>query len=260
MTGPKFSRLLTAAELFTGNLNNFRGIFNWTLFIGQTTTVIVMRIKADGNLDQIIEDRDSKNTKSVIKLAVQVLNDYLIEKNGEIASVNELDLFDTSVDIVVATLKRFYGEIRKAGGTLYAIKSIITLMFGLQKHFLKSRKEDIINSEHYSAANAMFKAVMVKLVKEGKGTVKHKEVILPEDLQTHYGHVNFSNETPEALHNRVFFEYLYYFCNRGRENLRDVQKEDFELKVDGQGRRYITLKFQRQTKNHRCRYERWTNV
>jgi hypothetical protein len=51
---------------------------------------------------------------------------------------------------------------------------LITLRFGLQKHFLKSRQEDIINSEHYSAANNMFKAVMVKLVKEGKGTVKHK--------------------------------------------------------------------------------------
>jgi hypothetical protein len=60
---------------------------------------------------------------------------------------------------------------------------MITLRFGLQKHFLKSRQEDIINSEHYSAANNMFKAVMVKLVKEGKGTVKHKEVILPDDLQ-----------------------------------------------------------------------------
>jgi hypothetical protein len=33
---------LTAAELFTGNLNNFRGIFNWTSLIGQTT-VIAMR-------------------------------------------------------------------------------------------------------------------------------------------------------------------------------------------------------------------------
>jgi hypothetical protein len=29
--------MLTAAELFTGNLNNFRGIFNWTSLIGQTT-------------------------------------------------------------------------------------------------------------------------------------------------------------------------------------------------------------------------------
>ena len=77
---------------------------------------------SDSDLDQILEDCDSKNTKSVIKLAVKVLNDYLIEKNGEITSVDELDLSDTSVDIVVATLKRFYGEIRKADGTLYALK------------------------------------------------------------------------------------------------------------------------------------------
>ena len=61
---------------------------------------------SDSDLDKILEDRDSKNTKSV-KLAVKVLNDYLIEKNGEITSVDELDLPDTSVDIVVATLKRF---------------------------------------------------------------------------------------------------------------------------------------------------------
>ena len=59
---------------------------------------------SDSDLDQILEDRDSKNTKSVIKLAVKVLNDYLIEKNGEITSVDALDLSDTSVDIVVATL------------------------------------------------------------------------------------------------------------------------------------------------------------
>ena len=62
---------------------------------------------SDSDLTQILEDCDCKNTKSVIKLTVKVLNDYLIEKNGEIASVDELDLSDTSVDIVVATLKRF---------------------------------------------------------------------------------------------------------------------------------------------------------
>ena len=33
---------------------------------------------SDSDLDQILEDRDSKNTNSVIKIAVKVLNDYLI--------------------------------------------------------------------------------------------------------------------------------------------------------------------------------------
>jgi hypothetical protein len=78
----------------------------------QTTFVFFVEMArfaslSDSDLDKILEDHDSKNTKSVIKLAVKVLNDYLIEKNGEITSVDELDLSDTSVDIVVATLKRF---------------------------------------------------------------------------------------------------------------------------------------------------------
>jgi hypothetical protein len=75
----------------------------------QTTSVFFVEMArfaslSDSDLDQILEDRDSKNAKSVIKLAVKVFNDYLIGKNGEITSVDELDLSDTSVDIVVATL------------------------------------------------------------------------------------------------------------------------------------------------------------
>jgi hypothetical protein len=34
-------------------------------------------------------------------------------------------------------------------------KSMVTLRFGLQKHFLKTRKEDIINLEQYQSANEM---------------------------------------------------------------------------------------------------------
>ena len=35
---------------------------------------------------------------------------------------------------------------------------------------------------------------------------------------------------------------MYYFCNRGRENIRDVQKDDFELKGDSKGLRYVRVK------------------
>ena len=46
----------------------------------------------------------------------------------------------------------------------------------------------------------MFKAVLVKLSKEGLGKVRHKEVILPEDLEKLYNHQNVSCDTPESLH------------------------------------------------------------
>ena len=74
-------------------------------------------------------------------------------------------------------LRKFYGEVRKADGMCYAKKFMLTVRFGLQKHFLKSKNEDVINSDAFSSANKMFKAVLVKLSKKGLGTVRHKEVI-----------------------------------------------------------------------------------
>ena len=204
----------------------------------------------DQDLDVII-DEDSKNTKSVIRVSEKILNDCLKDKDGEIKSIDELDSADVSVDTWNTILRKFYGEVRNADGTWYTKKSMITVRFGLQKHFLKSKNEDVINSDAFSSANEMTKAVLVKLSKEGLWIVRHKEVILPEDLQKLYNHQICSCDTPENLQKRVFFEYLFYFCNRGRENLRDVKKDDFELCRDGQGRKYVSVKVQRQTKNHR---------
>jgi hypothetical protein len=150
----------------------------------------------DQDLDVIIDEKDSTNTKSVIRVSEKILNDYLKEKDGEIKSIDELDSADVSVDTLNTILRKFYGEVRKADGTCDAKKSMITVPFWLQKYFLKSKNEDVINSDAFSSANEMFKAVLVKLSKEGLGTVRHKEVILPEDLQKLYNHHNLSCDTP----------------------------------------------------------------
>jgi len=204
---------------------------------------------SDGDIEKILDDRDSKNTKNVIKVAVKALNDYLSEKSGEFSSVNDLDKADAGD--LCSTLRKFYGEIRKTDGSCYAKKSLITLRFGLQKHFLKSREEDIINNDQYQQANELFKAVLVQLKKEGLGEIKHKDSITPEDLNKLYESDSFSKDNPESLQHRVLFEYLYYYCNRGRENVREVQKDDFVIKTDARGRRYITIHRKRQTENHR---------
>ncbi|CAC5388253.1 unnamed protein product [Mytilus coruscus] len=159
------------------------------------------------DLTKILNDRDSKNTKNVIGVAKRMIGDYLLEKDGSFKTIRDLD--QACTEDVVKTLRQFYGEVRKTDGTLYAKKSLITLRFGLQKHFIETRKEDIINSEHYNAANDMFKAMMVAMKKEGKATVNHKEPICPEDLQKLYKHEHFSLTHLEALQKRVFFEYLY---------------------------------------------------
>lgn len=65
-----------------------------------------------------------------------------------------------------------------------------------------------------------------------------------------YEHDKFFLKTPESLQKHVFSEYLYYFCNSGRENIRDLLKSDFEMKTDAKGLRYVEMKMVRQTKNH----------
>ncbi|XP_069139051.1 uncharacterized protein [Argopecten irradians] len=80
--------------------------------------------------------------------------------------------------------------------------------------------------------------------------MKHKAPIDAKDMEKLYASEIFSTNTSEGLQNRTIFEYLYYFCNRGRENLRDIQKNDFNINTDATGRRYVTVT-SRQTKNHR---------
>jgi hypothetical protein len=69
----------------------------------------------------------------------------------------------------------------------------------------------------------MFQGVLVKLKQSGLGETQHTEPIDPEDLAKLYDSAVFSDSNATGLQYRVLFEHLYYFCNRGRENLREIQ-------------------------------------
>ena len=148
-------------------------------------------------------------------------------------------------------LKHFYVDVRKQDGEKYAMKSLISIRFGVQKHFLKTRNLDVINDQRFKGSSDTFKAVLVNLKSEGKGTVKHKDIIEDEDLEKLYQSGVLSTSSPAALQNKVWFDYMMYFCNRGRENLRDVKKTDFEVKRDSKGKKFVQLAIQKGTKNHR---------
>ena len=48
---------------------------------------------------------------------------------------------------------------------------------------------------------------------------------------------------PLGLQYKVFWDFMLYFCNRGRENLREMTRDSFEMKVESRtGKRYITWK------------------
>lgn len=86
--------------------------------------------------------------------------------------------------------------------------------------------------------------------KDGAGESKHKEVISEEDIKRLYSTLTLSTKTSKSLQYKVFFELMMFMCNRGRENLRNMTKEDFVVDTDAGGRRYVVNVKKRLSKNH----------
>jgi hypothetical protein len=76
----------------------------------------------------------------------------------------------------------------------------------------------------FKPGNLVFQAMLVKLKQERKGISVNKPPIQNDDLKKLYD--SFDLNVPVDLQNKVFIEFMLYFCNHGRENLRDLQKSD----------------------------------
>ena len=81
--------------------------------------------------------------------------------------------------------------------------------------------------------------------------MKHKEVISEGDMELLYTTGVFNCNSPKTLQQKVFFEIMLYFCNRGKENLRQMEKTDYVVNLDNDGRRFVSTSVSGLTKNHR---------
>ena len=88
----------------------------------------------------------------------------------------------------------------------------LALDMEFQRHFLKVRDIDIVNEVGFKPANLVFQAMLVKLKKEGKGIRVHKPPIQNDDLKKLYD--SFDLNVPADLQNKVFIEFMHYYCNR----------------------------------------------
>lgn len=160
-------------------------------------------------LSNILENRDSTNTKNVIKAAEIVLKQYCDAKDKEFQELAEMPVYELDI-----FLQRFYAEIRQKNGKKYSRSSMISIRFGLQRLLRKLRNVDITNDAEFKTSKEMFQAVLIDLKRCGKGDTKHKDVISEADLQKLYKSDTFSLDRPKTLQNKVFFD-MYYTCRRG---------------------------------------------
>lgn len=194
---------------------------------------------------KILGNKDADNTKRSTKLASKIFNEYLLEKGIDI------DLETVDKCTLATILSRFYVELRKSDGSHYKTASLNSLKSGLNRH-LKSVRSDIIDiarDPEFTKANIAFKAALVELKRLGKGDIVHHEEIESEDIQKLYGY--FNQDTPVGLSEKVWFELTLFFCRRGRENLRSLKKDHFQVKVDANQREYVTQTVDELTKKTR---------
>ncbi|CAB4037784.1 uncharacterized protein LOC110973579 [Paramuricea clavata] len=94
-----------------------------------------------------------------------------------------------------------------------------------------------IRKQQFVQSNRVFKAMLVKLKKEGKGVVKHKDPISKEDMTKILSFLDLNS--PQGLQDKVFIDIMMYFANRGRENLGTIKITDFVIQRNEQGLQYV---------------------
>ncbi|XP_022240717.1 uncharacterized protein LOC111085608 [Limulus polyphemus] len=133
---------------------------------------------------------------------------------------------------------------------MYTKTSMISIRYGLQRHFQNTHDIDIVKDNSFAAANEIFKAILIKLKAIGKGIVTHKTAIPNEEMDKLYTSPVLSTSSPVTLQNKVFIDVMLHFCSRGRENLRDMMKTDFVISTDEYGDRFVKMQ-EKISKNHR---------
>ena len=93
------------------------------------------------DIEKIVEDKDSQNTKRSTKVAKELFADYVKEKKlREAEEKKEL----------AQTLKTLYVEARKKAGSSYSMGSLKTLRYGVNRHYKSTRGIDIINDVEFN--------------------------------------------------------------------------------------------------------------
>ncbi|XP_033125569.1 uncharacterized protein LOC117123679 [Anneissia japonica] len=190
------------------------------------------------------DSSESINTKRQIKYAVTILSDYAHSIGSSLADVESLSSKEADSFLV-----KFYAALRRHDGSSYTHKSMHGIKFGLQRHFQEIHGWDITRDKDFRESIKVFRAILLRLKQAGLAVVRSKTFISDSDFLKIKTSGALNINTPLGLQNKVFVDITMFLCSRGRQNLRDMNKNDFILQTDDAGFRYIIHKDQLQRIN-----------
>ena len=84
----------------------------------------------DEDLEALLDNKDSKNTKTCIKSTVNILTAFCASRNILFRALEQMSEAD-----LCSQLKSLYAVACSQKGDLYSKKSMISIRYGIQKHF-----------------------------------------------------------------------------------------------------------------------------
>ena len=108
----------------------------------------------------------------------------------------------------------------------------------------------MLTDPRFTKSSQTLYAQLVQLKKLGKENSQHKPTLEDEDMEKLKLSDALSLSNPLSFLRNVWFHIVLYFCRRGREGQRELQKFSFKLDVDASGRNYVTMAHDEVSKNH----------
>ncbi len=166
--------------------------------------------------------------------------DWIIESKKN----EHLEFEKLEAEQLAILLREFYFCVRQTNGERYSKSAFKNLRAGLNRYLVSppyNKMFNIMKDRIFQKANQCYDGYMTAIRAEGRDISVQKPTIAPEDVVRLYRFV-FTN-TPQGLQFRIFFEICLHFGRRGREGLRLLTRDTYEVQVDPTGVEYVQNKY-----------------
>ena len=186
--------------------------------------------------------RTSDQTKQYVNKFKSFLRDEKLPTNIEKMPVRYLSQY----------LRFWYSKLTTLDGKLYSPSSLICMRAAIHRYLSADigRPINILKDVEFNESNNMIKCMIAKYLKSTK-TINSNEngarAIDSNDLLKLGDY--FSRKNPHVLQQEVIFLIIYHFAYRGREWIRNLEKESIVLSTDSNGREFVICNKNLQEKN-----------
>ena len=137
-------------------------------------------------------------------------------------------------------------EARTVSGQHYTRNSMKAIRADLERYLTQApdRKAfSIIHGKVFVPSNGALDSHLKSLAKTGIVlSSKHKQALEHEDVEQLFTAKQLGNDTPESLLQTAWFHLMLFFGRRGRENQRNMVKEDIVFGKTSNSLEYVALR------------------